>query len=106
MFNKMGYKERQTDTGMYNNTSLGKLCTSRCQLGALAGATIIVSVLGAEWCASVGEAASPSSCAAEAFGMKAAFERAEKEFLQITQQQETSVFSETNKCSICKLNTR
>lgn len=49
--------------------------TSRCQLCTLAGAAVVVSVLGAELGASVGEAAGPSRCAAEAFSMKTKFGR-------------------------------
>lgn len=45
--------------------------TSRCELGALAGAAVIVSVLGAELGAGVGEAARPAGCATEVLGMKA-----------------------------------
>lgn len=51
--------------------SWGMLRTSRCELSALAGAAVIVSVLGAELGASVGEAAGPSCSATKALGMKA-----------------------------------
>lgn len=65
MFNEMGYKKRQIEM------SWGKQRTSWCELSTLAGAVVVVSVLGAELGASVGEAAGPSSCATEALGMKA-----------------------------------
>lgn len=58
--------------------SRGKLPTSRRELSALAGAAVVISVLGAELGASVGEAASPSSCATEALGVKAGFGWVEK----------------------------
>lgn len=60
--------------------SRGKTRTSRCQLGALAGAAVVVSVLGAELGAGVGEAAGPSSCATEVLGMEAGFGTAVEEF--------------------------
>lgn len=45
--------------------------TSRGELGTLAGAAVIVSVLGAEWGASVGEAACSSCCATKVLGVNA-----------------------------------
>lgn len=82
MFNKIGYKERQMEMGVrwVRSRSWGMLCTSRCELSALAGAAVIVSVLGAELGASVGEAARPSCSATEALGMKAGLRRAGIEF--------------------------
>lgn len=56
------------------------LRTSRCELSALAGAAVIVSVLGAELGASVGEAARPPCSATKALGMKAGLGRAGIEF--------------------------
>ena len=50
----------------------GNLQTSGCQLGALAGAAVVVSVLRAELGARVGEAAGASGRAAETLGVKAA----------------------------------
>lgn len=50
----------------------GSTHTSGCELRTLAGAAVVVSVLGAELCARVGEAADPPGCAPEALGMKAA----------------------------------
>lgn len=61
-----------------SSISSGRLRTSGCELGALAGAAVVVSVLGAKLGASVGEAAGPSSWPAEALGMKAGFGKAEK----------------------------
>lgn len=49
--------------------------TSGGKLGALAGAAVVVSVLGAERGAGVGEAARPSSCATKSLGMQAGFWR-------------------------------
>lgn len=60
MFNKKCCKERQIEG------------TSGRELRALAGAAVIVSVLGAERGAGVGEAAGPTRCATEALGVKAA----------------------------------
>lgn len=70
MFNKMCCKERQIESGVDEQQESG---TSRCELSALAGAAVVVSVLGAELGASVGEAARPSSCATEALDVKAGF---------------------------------
>lgn len=70
VFNKICRKERQVQMGV-RSRSWGMLCTSSCELGALAGAAVIVSVLGAELGAGVGEAACPSSCATKVLGVKA-----------------------------------
>lgn len=45
--------------------------TSRGELGTLAGAAVIVSVLGAEWGPGVGEAACSSCCATKVLGINA-----------------------------------
>lgn len=83
MFNKTGYKERQIETGC--SRGLGRRRTSRCELGALAGAAVVVSVLGAELGAGVGEAAGPSGRAAEALGVKAGSGGAKEKFHQRAQ---------------------
>lgn len=75
MFN-MGYKKRQIEPGVDDQQQqkfIVKQSTSRCKLRTLAGAAVVVSVLGAELGASVGEAAGASCCATEAFGVKAGF---------------------------------
>lgn len=59
----MGYKERQIGAE-------ARLHTSRRKLGALAGAAVVVSVLGAKLGASMGEATGASCCATEALSMK------------------------------------
>ena len=75
MFNKAGCQERiETGGGKRVGSCRGGCVTSRCKLGALAGAAVIVSVLGAKLGAGVGEAAGPSSCAAEVLGVKAGME--------------------------------
>lgn len=62
-----------------SSRSSGKQRTPRCELCTLAGAVVVISVLGAELGASVGEAAGPSCCATETLDMNAAFaEKLEK----------------------------
>ena len=70
----------ETQTG----TSGGRTCTSGRQLGTLAGALVVVSVLGAELGARVGEAAGPSGCAAEALGVQAGFFCGGEEVMRIS----------------------
>lgn len=63
----------ETDWDDVGWATAGDWCnvTSWRELRTLAGAAVIVSVLGAELASSVGEAAGSSSCATEALGMKA-----------------------------------
>lgn len=67
----------ETDWDDVGWATAGDWCnvTSWRELRTLAGAAVIVSVLGAELASSVGEAAGSSSCAAEALGMKAREEK-------------------------------
>lgn len=78
MFKKICYEERQIET-VGGEEKPGRRArmgesgsTSGGELGALAGAAVVVSVLGAEWGAGVGEAARPSRRAAKSLCMNAA----------------------------------